>query len=253
MSAQAGPPAVRAENLAKTYDGLVAVNGIDFEIRPGECFGFLGPNGAGKTSTVKMIYGLMPPTSGILSVLGFDTQIDARRLKAEIGVVPDEYNLDVDLTVIENLEVYANFFGIPRGAARDKAHDLLVFMEMEAKSRKTIDELSNGMKRRLLLARALINNPRLLILDEPTTGLDPKMRRHLWIKLGELKSKGMTQVLTTHYMEEAAELCDRLAIMDAGCIIERGIPDELVKKHGQPDLEAVFLKLTGRRLGNADS
>ncbi len=243
-------PAVRAVNLTKQYNGLVAVNGIDFDIEPGECFGFLGPNGAGKTSTVKMIYGMMPPTAGVLSVLGYDTLIDARLMKAKIGVVPDEYNLDLDLTVIENLEVYANYFDLTREPAREKARELLRFVEMVDKSKDAIDDLSNGMKRRLLLARALINNPSLLILDEPTTGLDPKMRRHLWTKLGELKRQGVTQILTTHYMEEAAQLCDRLAIMDHGRIIERGVPAELVEKHGQPDLEAVFLKLTGRRLGN---
>jgi lipooligosaccharide transport system ATP-binding protein len=253
MNTQAGLPAVRAESLTKQYNGLVAVNKIDFEIKPGECFGLLGPNGAGKTSTVKMICGMMPPTAGLLSVLGYDTQRDARLMKANIGVVPDEYNLDVDLTVMENLEVYANFFNLPKDAARDKAVELLSFMEIVDKSRDTIDELSNGMKRRLLIARALINSPSLLILDEPTAGLDPKMRHHIWTKLGDLKRQGMTQILTTHYMDEAARLCDRLAIMDHGRIIERGEPAALVAKHGQPDLEAVFLKLTGRRLVNADA
>lgn len=250
MSAYTGPVAVEAKNLTKKYDGFTAVDGIDFEIRSGECFGFLGPNGAGKTTTVKMIYGMMPSTTGTLSVLDFDTQQDARRLKALIGVVPDEENLDVDLNVMENLEIYASYFGIPKRKALEKGRMLLEFMEIEGRSGSTIDELSNGMKRRLQLARALLNDPKLLILDEPTTGLDPQMRHHLWTKLRDLKRQGMTQVLTTHYMEEAAQLCDRLAIMDKGHIIESGKPAALVAKHGQSDLEGVFLKLTGRRLVN---
>lgn len=240
---------VHAEGLTKAYDGFTAVSGIGFDIRRGECFGFLGPNGAGKTTTVKMIYGMYPPTAGRLNVLGLDMNRDSRQAKRSIGVMPEETNLDVDLNVIENLETYGNYFDIPRRQTRERALELLRFVELDGHAVSVIDSLSNGMKRRVLLARALINEPRLLVLDEPTTGLDPQMRHLLWDRLRVLKKQGVTQILTTHYMDEAAELCDRLVIMDEGRIIERGAPDELVRRYKQPHLEGVFLKLTGRGLG----
>lgn len=239
---------VLATDLVKTYDKLLAVDHINFSIRPGECFGLLGPNGAGKTTTIKMIYGMLPLSGGSLTVLNLDINKHPRKVKSAIGVVPEEINLDIDLDVTENLEIYANYFNIPKLKAADTARDLLQFLGMKAKKSSAIDELSNGMKRRLLLARALINNPSLLILDEPTTGLDPQMRRVIWEKLRILKEAGMTQILTTHYMTEASLLCDRLAIMDYGHIVDTGQPSELISKYNVEDLEEVFLKLTGRKL-----
>lgn len=238
---------VDARQLTKRYKDFLAVDGIDFAIQPGECFGFLGPNGAGKTTTTRMIYGMIPPTSGQLMVFGLDITQDARQARYNIGVVPEESNLDVDLNVIENLEIYGSFFDIRVQDARSKAAELLKFVELEGRENAEIDALSNGMRRRLLLARALINDPKLLILDEPTTGLDPHIRHLFWDKLRSLRKAGMTQILTTHYMDEAAELCDRLIIMDYGKIVAHGSPQELVETHGEENLEGVFLKLTGRR------
>lgn len=248
MNPQTTPNALTADKLTKTYGAFVAVDGISFSIRPGECFGILGPNGAGKTTTVKMISAVSAPTSGRLDVLGFNPAHEPRSLKAALGVVPDENNLDIDLSVQANLEVYASFFNFPRAAAKTKSQDLLRFVGLQDKAGLDVEELSNGMKRRLLLARALLNDPRLLILDEPTAALDPSIRHQLWDKMRDLKRRGMTQILTTHYMDEAAKMCDRLIIMDQGHIVEHGNPEALVKKHEQPDLEAVFLKLTGRNL-----
>jgi lipooligosaccharide transport system ATP-binding protein len=250
MNPETAASALTADKLTKSYDSFVAVDGISFSIRPGECFGILGPNGAGKTTTVKMISGVSAPTAGRLDVLGFDPARQPRALKAAIGVVPDENNLDIDLSVQANLEVYAGFFNFPRAAAKTKSQELLRFVGLEDKAKLAVDELSNGMKRRLLLARALLNDPRLLILDEPTAALDPSIRHQLWEKMRDLKARGMTQILTTHYMDEAAKMCDRLIIMDRGHIVELGEPAALVNKHNQPDLEAVFLKLTGRKLAN---
>ncbi len=248
MDPQTTTPALSADKLTKSFGAFVAVDGISFAIRHGECFGILGPNGAGKTTTVKMISAVSPPTSGRLNVLGLDPARDPRSLKAAIGVVPDENNLDIDLSVQANLEVYAGFFNFSRAQATAKSRDLLRFVELEDKAELDIDELSNGMKRRLLLARALLNDPRLLILDEPTAALDPSIRHQLWDKMRDLKTRGMTQILTTHYMDEAARMCDRLIIMNGGKIVENGEPLALIEKHGQPDLEGVFLKLTGRKL-----
>lgn len=222
---------VIAENLTKRYDGFTAVNAIGFRIRKGEIFGFLGPNGAGKTTTIKMIYGMSPPTGGSLNVLGLDVRKNIRQIKKRIGVVPQETNLDTELSVIENLEVYANYFGIPRKDAHRVAMELLEFLHLEERINMMVDFLSGGMKRRLLLARALLNNPELLILDEPTTGLDPQARHIIWSKLRSLKEQGVTLIVTTHYMEEASQLADRLVIMDEGKIIAEGSPAELVEKH----------------------
>ena len=238
---------VTAKKLTKDYDSFRAVDGIDFELVTGEFFGFLGPNGAGKTTVMRVIYCFMPPSSGQVSVFDMDVAKDASRIKARIGVMPQEDNLDPDLNVIENLIVYARYFDIPKREALRSASELLSFVELEGKARTKVGNLSGGMKRRLILARALINNPELLILDEPTTGLDPHSRHAVWDKLKQLKEKNTTLVLTTHYMEEAERLCDRVAIMDAGKIVTVDTPSTLMRMHGG-NLEDVYLKLTGKDL-----
>jgi lipooligosaccharide transport system ATP-binding protein len=240
-------PIVTARGLTKYYDGLKAVDSVDFEIEEGECFGFLGPNGAGKTTVMKIIYCFMPPTAGDVKVFGMPVIEKPSEIKANIGVMPQEVNLDPDLTVLENLIVYARYFDIPKKTSLPLAWELLDFAEMREKAHAKIDNLSGGMKHRILLARSLINNPDLLILDEPTTGLDPHSRHGVWDKLDALKVKGTTLLLTTHYMEEAEKLCDRVAIMDSGKIVTIDSPSRLIGMHGG-NLEAVYLKLTGRRL-----
>ncbi|NHM26853.1 ABC transporter ATP-binding protein [Desulfofundulus sp. TPOSR] len=220
-----------AEKLTKEYNGKVAVRGIDFRVRHRECFGFLGPNGAGKTTTVNMIYCLSPVTSGRLTVLGMEVQKKPREIKSRLGVVPQENNLDPDLKVLQNLLVYANYFRIPAATARTRAMELLEFFDLADRANDRVDRLSGGMRRRLTIARALINNPDLVILDEPTTGLDPQARHLVWQRLRRLKERGVTLLLTTHYLEEASQLCDRLVIMDRGEILEEGDPQGLVAKH----------------------
>lgn len=220
---------IRARDLTKKYGDLTAVDSIAFEIREGECFGFLGPNGAGKTSTVKMIHCVSPVTSGTLMVNGQPAHIDNRAIKKFTGVIPQEITLDPDLTVRENLVVFASFFDIPRREAKPRIAELLKFVELEAKRDSKIDQLSTGMKRRLLVARALLNRPRLLVADEPTTGLDPQARHLIWQRLRQLKSEGVTLILTTQYMEEAQQLCDRIVIMHQGKILKEGLPLELVE------------------------
>ncbi len=241
-------PVVQANNLRKSYGELKAVDGVTFEVCPGECLGFLGPNGAGKTTTMRMIFGFSAPTSGTLAVFGLPIGRRLREIKRRIGVVPQENSLDPDLTVIQNLMIYGNYFDLPRRRRAERAEELLRFFHLEEKRKEPIDRLSGGMKRRLLIARALINRPELLILDEPTTGLDPQSRHAMWERIGALRTEGVTCLLTTHYMEEAAKLCDRTLVMDHGRIIEEGRPAALVEKYGVVDLEAVFLKLTGREL-----
>ncbi|HPW17238.1 MAG TPA: ATP-binding cassette domain-containing protein [Candidatus Aminicenantes bacterium] len=220
---------VRASGLTKKYGDLVAVDGIDFEIREGECFGFLGPNGAGKTTTVRMIHCVSPVTSGALTVGGMPSGIGNRALKKITGVIPQEIDLDNDLTVAENLIIFARFFDIGRREAKARLAELLRFVELEAKAGSKISELSTGMKRRLLIARALINRPRLIVADEPTTGLDPQARHLIWQRLRRLKSQGATLVLTTQYMEEAQQLCDRLVVMHQGRILKEGAPARLIE------------------------
>lgn len=222
---------VEAHNLTKTYGSFVAVKGIDFTVRQQECFGFLGPNGAGKTSTMKMMYCRTPVSDGTLRVLGMDVRTQVRQVKGRIGVVTQENDLDPDLTVLQNLAIYASFFGYSREEARQKAGDLLTFVQLQDKAKQYVSELSGGMKRRLTIARALVNDPALLILDEPTTALDPQARLLVWQKLTELKSRGVTLVITTHYMEEAARLCDRLVIMHEGRILTEGTPQRLIADH----------------------
>jgi lipooligosaccharide transport system ATP-binding protein len=221
---------VTASGLVKTYGEVVAVAGIDFEIREGECFGFLGPNGAGKTTTVRMIHCVSPVTSGTLLVGGLPAAIDNRALKKMTGVIPQEINLDIDLTVKENLIIFARFFDIGRAEANARIAELLRFVELEAKASAKISDLSTGMKRRLLIARALINRPRLIVADEPTTGLDPQARHLIWQRLRQLKTQGATLVLTTQYMEEAQQLCDRIVVMHQGRILKEGVPGRLVEE-----------------------
>ncbi len=223
--------AVEAERLRKEFDGLVAVDSIDFQVRKGECFGFLGPNGAGKTTTMKMIYCSSPRTSGKLLVEGRDVDSFPRETKAKIGVAPQQENLDPDFTVFHNLIAYSRYFDIPKHVAEARAEKLLDFVALKEKRDVVIMQLSGGMKKRLILARALLSEPEIVILDEPTTGLDPQARHLIWDRLEELKGQGVTILLTTQYMEEAARLCDRLVVMDKGKILEQGTPQSLVEKY----------------------
>jgi lipooligosaccharide transport system ATP-binding protein len=240
---------ILAQNLIKDYNGLRAVNTIDFSIQQGECFGFLGPNGAGKTTVMRIISCFMPPTSGTVTVFGMDVTAGPSDIKARLGIMPQEENLDPDLSVTENLVVYARYFDIKKKDSLQNVRDLLEFAELQDKANAKIEQLSGGMKHRLLLARSLVNNPEILILDEPTTGLDPHSRRAVWDKLNQLKFKNTTLLLTTHYMEEAEKLCDRVAIMDLGKIVTIDSPANLMALHGG-NLEAVYLKLTGRSLAD---
>jgi len=224
-------PVVEGRGLYKVYEDVEAVCGINFSIRKGEIFGFLGPNGAGKTTTVKMIYCASPRTSGVLNVKGLDVDKEPRKVKGIIGVVPQENNLDPDFTVYENLIVFSRYFDIPRKVAEVRANELIRFMNLEEKKDVKVDGLSGGMKRRLIIARALINNPEILILDEPTTGLDPQARHMIWERIRNLKTQGTTVILTTHYMEEAEYLCDRVVVMDKGKILVEGSPRELIQKY----------------------
>jgi lipooligosaccharide transport system ATP-binding protein len=241
-------PAIVARGLRKSFDGRVAVDGIDFAVQPGTCFGFLGPNGAGKTTTMKMIYGLSTVGDGELRVLGLDVAKDPRGVKEHLGVVPQETNLDGEFPVLDNLLVQASYFGLQRSEAQPRAERLLEFTQLAERAEDSIESLSGGMKRRLLVARALINEPDIVVLDEPTTGLDPQARLAVWRAMEELKDRGVTLLLTTHYMEEAARLCDRLVIMDLGRIVAEGEPSALVREHEAENLEQVFLDITGRHL-----
>jgi lipooligosaccharide transport system ATP-binding protein len=234
--------AVRAELLRRTFNRFEAVLGIDFTIRSGECYGFLGPNGAGKTTTVSMIQGLLPISGGKLQVLGGNMESDPSSIKKEIGVVPQENNLDRDLTVLQNLITYARYFDIPKTVAEKRGIELLDFMQLGERRDARITTLSGGMQRRLTIARALINKPRLLILDEPTTGLDPQARQMIWQRLQSLKKEGLTIILTTHYMDEAERLCDRISIMDNGLLLIEGKPDELIEREVGKDVIEIAVK-----------
>jgi len=225
-----------ARDLRKSYGDFQAVKGVDFEVYRGECFGFLGPNGAGKTSTMKMIYGAAIPTGGELTVAGLDVTRHERDVKRRIGVVPQENNLDDDLEVKENLLVYGRYFDLPKKVILRRAEELLDFVELMDKANAEVEQLSGGMKRRLLIARALINDPEIVVLDEPTTGLDPQARHLVWERLRELANEGKTLILTTHYMEEAARLCDRLVIMEGGRIVTEGSPKRLIEEHVSPQV-----------------
>jgi lipooligosaccharide transport system ATP-binding protein len=225
------PDIIEATYLKKSFGDIIAVDGISFAVKKGEVFGFLGPNGAGKTSTMKIIACVSPRTSGTLRVFGMDPDRSPAEIKQRLGVVPQETNLDPDFTCYGNLFTYARYFEIPPDIAHQKAEELLEFVQLQEKRDVTIEKLSGGMKRRLILARALVNNPDLLILDEPTIGLDPQARHLIWERLKLLQAKGNTIVLTTHYLEEAARLCDRLVIMDNGKILVEGSPADLVKQY----------------------
>ena len=225
------PPIIRAEALTRRYGDLYAVAGLDFEVAEGEFFGLLGPNGAGKTSTIKMIACVQDVTSGLLTVAGHDVRTYDREVKSLVGVVPQDDNLDQDLTVRRNLEVYARYYSVPKPEARRRIADGLALMQLEEKADAPIHALSGGMKRRLVIARALVNEPRVLILDEPTTGLDPQARHLVWRKLRLLRERGVTILLTTHYMDEAENLCDRLIIMDQGKALAEGRPRDLIRQH----------------------
>ena len=229
-------PTLVARSLKKRYDGFEALRGVDFEVRRGECFGFLGPNGAGKTTTMKMIYGAVIPTAGELRVAGLDVTRREREIKRRIGVVPQENNLDDELKVRENLLVYGRYYDLPRKVALSRADELLEFVQLTEKADSRVEQLSGGMKRRLLIARALINDPEIVVLDEPTTGLDPQARHLVWDRLRALTNEGKTLLLTTHYMEEAARLCDRLVIMEGGLIIASGSPKALIEEHVSPEV-----------------
>ncbi len=240
---------IKARGLTKRYNGLLAVDHIDFDVCKGECVGFLGPNGAGKTTTVRMIYCFLPVTEGELTVAGLNVSSDSRQIKRMIGVSPQEDNLDPDFSVIKNLQVYARYFDVSKEEATNRATRLLKFFQLEEKKDATIDELSGGMKRRLIMARALINEPQILLLDEPTTGLDPQGRHIVWDEIRTLRKQGVTIILTTHYMEEAAALCDRILIVDNGKIIQTGVPAELVRKFaGEDVLEVEYDEVVVRTL-----
>ena len=224
-------PLVLARRLKKQFAAFTAVDGVDFEVRPGEAFGFLGPNGAGKTSTLRMIACASPVSAGELRIFGLDPRTSASAIKARLGVVPQAENLDAELTVRENLLMYARYFDIPLAVARERTDELLDFVQLTERSGSQVEPISGGMKRRLTIARALVNAPELILLDEPTTGLDPQARHLIWDRLYQLKRAGATLLLTTHYMDEAEQLCDRLVVMDKGHIVAEGSPRELIGRH----------------------
>jgi lipooligosaccharide transport system ATP-binding protein len=232
----ADQPLIYARELVKRFGDFTAVDGIDLEVAPGEAFGFLGPNGAGKSSTMRMIGCVSTPTAGELRILGMDPVRDGTRIRARLGVCPQLDNLDPDLTVRENLTTYARYFGLSRAESRRRADELLEFVQLADRAGGKVDPLSGGMKRRLTIARAMINEPDLVLLDEPTTGLDPQARHLLWERLFRLKQRGTTLVLTTHYMDEAEQLCDRLVVMDGGKIVAEGSPRSLIGTYSTPEV-----------------
>jgi lipooligosaccharide transport system ATP-binding protein len=234
---------IHARGLVKCFAGFTAVDGIDVDVRRGESFGFLGPNGAGKSSTMRMIGCVSPPSGGVLRILGRDPLRDGPAIRGRLGVCPQLDNLDLELTVQENLTTYARFFGIPRRVARERAAELIEFVQLTERRDSKVEPLSGGMKRRLTIARALINQPEMVLLDEPTTGLDPQARHLVWERLFRLKQQGVTLVLTTHYMDEAEQLCDRLVVMDAGRIVAEGSPRALIERYSTR--EVVELRFHG--------
>ena len=229
--APSGAPLIVAEGLTKRFGSFTAVDGVDFRVERGEAFGFLGPNGAGKSSTMRMIGCVAPITSGTLRILGMDPAVDGPRIRGRLGVVPQQDTLDVEMTVRENLYIYGRYFGMSRSVLLPKVDELLEFAQLADRGGSKVEPLSGGMKRRLTIARSLINDPEILLLDEPTTGLDPQARHVLWDRLYRLKQEGVTLVLTTHYMDEAEQLCDRLVVMDGGRIVAEGSPRSLIAEH----------------------
>jgi lipooligosaccharide transport system ATP-binding protein len=248
-------PLIYARDLTKRFGSFVAVDGIDFDVQRGEAFGFLGPNGAGKSSTMRMIGAVSPVTGGTLRILNLDPATDGPRIRSRLGVVPQDDTLDLELTVRENLLIYGRYFDLPRKVIRERADQLLEFAKLTDRANDRVEPLSGGMKRRLTIARSLINEPEILLLDEPTTGLDPQARHVLWDRLYRLKAQGVTLVLTTHYMDEAEQLCDRLVVMDRGRIAAEGSPRQLIQQYStrevlelrfdRDDAEAIAEKLEG--------
>jgi lipooligosaccharide transport system ATP-binding protein len=224
-------PLIHARGLTKRFGDFTAVDGIDLDVERGEAFGFLGPNGAGKSSTMRMIGCVSPPTAGTLRVLGRDPATEGAEIRGRLGVVPQEDSLDLELTVRDNLLIYGRYFDLPRKLIRERADELLEFVQLTERAGSRVEPLSGGLKRRLTIARSLINEPELLLLDEPTTGLDPQARHALWDRLYRLKQQGVSLVLTTHYMDEAEQLCDRLVVMDGGRIVAEGSPRSLIERH----------------------
>ena len=241
-------PIVQARHLEKHFARFTAVKDVSFTIPRGKCFGFLGPNGAGKTTILRILLGLSPATGGQLKVFDLDIQQQAREIRRRIGVVPQQDNLDPDFTVRENLQIYASYFALPRREIESRINKLLEFAALSERADAKTNHLSGGMKRRLTIARALINDPELVILDEPTTGLDPQARHVIWAKLNELRDRGTTLVLTTHYMEEAERLCDELVVMDHGLILDQGSPAQLIKRHVEPEV----IEIRGELLDSTD-
>ncbi|MGH3137292.1 MAG: ABC transporter ATP-binding protein [Gaiellaceae bacterium] len=231
MAGKNGQPLIQARGLVKRFGDLAAVDGIDFDLQRGEAFGFLGPNGAGKTSTMRMIGCVSPVTEGSLRVFGLDPARDGVKIRGRLGVVPQQDTLDMELTVRENIVIYGRYFGLPRKALGARADELLEFVELTERANDKVEPLSGGMKRRLTIARSLVNDPEVMLLDEPTTGLDPQARHVVWDRLYRLKRQGVTLVLTTHYMDEAEQLCDRLVVMDKGKIVAEGSPRELIERY----------------------
>ena len=232
---------IHARGLTKKFGDFVAVDAIDFDVAPGESFGFLGPNGAGKTSTMRMIGCVSPMSGGTLTILGQDPDRDGPRIRARLGVVPQQDTLDNELTVRENLLIYGRYFGLSRAECAKRADDLLDFAQLTERAADQVEHLSGGMKRRLTIARSLINEPDLMLLDEPTTGLDPQARHLLWDRLYRLKQRGVTLVLTTHYMDEAEQLCDRLVVMDKGVIVAEGSPTDLIRTYSTREVTELRL------------
>jgi len=254
-------PVVEARALTKRFGSFTAVDAIDLEVARGEAFGFLGPNGAGKTSAMRMIGAVSPVTEGYLRVLGQDPEVDGADIRARLGVVSQEDALDQELTVAENLAIYGRYFDLPRPVIRARIDELLEFVQLSERRRSRVEPLSGGMKRRVVIARSLINDPEVVLLDEPTTGLDPQARHVLWDRLFRLKQRGITLLLTTHYMDEAEQLCDRLVVMDAGRIVAEGAPSALIAAHAtrevvelrldpdaDPQAAVTVLEGTGHRL-----
>src|SRR5580698_1566051 len=239
---------IHASGLTKSFGGAMAVAGIDFDLRRGEAFGFLGPNGAGKSSTMRMIGCVSPPSGGELTILGLDPVADGPAIRARLGVVPQEDTLDVELTVRENLLIYGRYFGLPRGVIAEHTARLLEFVQLTDRADDQVEPLSGGMKRRLTIARSLINEPEILLLDEPTTGLDPQARHAVWDRLYRLKQQGVTLVLTTHYMDEAEQLCDRLVVMDRGKIAAEGSPRDLIERYSTREVLELRFELAEHEL-----
>jgi lipooligosaccharide transport system ATP-binding protein len=242
---QDGQPLIQARGLVKRFGDLTAVDGIDFDLRRGEAFGFLGPNGAGKTSTMRMIGCVSPITDGTLRVFGLDPMRDGAEIRARLGVVPQLDTLDLELTVRENIVIYGRYFGLPRAELAKRVDELLEFVQLDERANDKVEPLSGGMKRRLTIARSLVNDPEVMLLDEPTTGLDPQARHVVWDRLYRLKQSGVTLLLTTHYMDEAEQLCDRLVVMDKGKIVAEGSPIDLIMRYSTR--EVVELRFGGDR------